>query len=130
MATKSRNTRQKKAIEDAFASSRRPLTVPEVHALAIETCAQLGVATVYRAVNRLVEDRWLDEVRLPNQPIRYERASLAHHHHFHCEQCEQVVDTQAPCEALETSVPAGFLVLRHELTFYGICADCGAAEPA
>ena len=130
MAGKSRNTRQKRAIEAAFTECPRPLTVPEVHALASKSCARLGTATVYRSVNRLVEDGWLKEVCLPNQPIRFERASLGHHHHFHCEQCEQVVDTKAPCEALETSVPAGFRVLRHELTFYGICADCGAAETA
>lgn len=124
MASRMRNTRQKQAIESAFGASPRPLTVPEVHALASEVCERLGVATVYRAVNRLVEDGWLEEVCLPNQPVRYERTSLAHHHHFHCEQCEQVLDTAAPCESLETSVPEGFKVLRHELTFYGICADC------
>jgi len=130
LAGKSRNTRQKRAIKEAFSHCSRPLTVPEAHALAGNTCEQLGVATVYRNVNRLVEDGWLQEVRRPNQPIRYERASLGHHHHFLCDECKQVMDTHAPCEILETSAPPGFRVLRHELTFYGICADCEPTKTA
>ncbi len=128
MAGKSRNTPQKRAIEEAFKQCNRPLTVPEAHALARQTCARLGVATVYRSVNRLVESGWLKEVCLPNQPIRYERASLGHHHHFHCQECKQVMDSKATYTDIALDVPDGFQVIRHELTFYGICPDCGDAE--
>ena len=123
---KVRTTQQKRAIEAIFNSSSRPLTVPELHALAADSCPGLGVATVYRAVNRLVKQDWLREVHLPNHPILYERQDLEHHHHFHCQDCERVLDIAAPCEKLSTRLPDGFKVHRHELTFYGVCADCSA----
>lgn len=124
LSGKSRNTQQRRAITEAFLESARPLTVPEVHELARSSCERLGVATVYRAVNKLKDEGWLSEVRLPDQPARYERHALAHHHHFHCELCGRVWDTVVPCESLAQSVPEGFQVSRHEVTFYGACAEC------
>ena len=106
--------------------SERPLTVPELQALAAQECPGIGVATVYRTVNRLLESEWLKEVCLPGQPVRYEREALEHHHHFHCNLCSRVLDVAAPCERLSTEVPEGFTVERHELTFYGVCADCAS----
>ena len=126
MTTKRRTTQQKQAIEAAFTNTNRPLTVNEVHELAAETCTGLGVATVYRAVNRLVEQEWLKEVHLPNQPMRYEQYSLEHHHHFQCESCERVLDIAAPCSDLGRHLPEGFQSKRHEVTFYGVCAACVA----
>jgi len=124
MTTKQRSTQQKQAITNAFDTAQRPLTVPEVHGIATGNCPGLGVATVYRAVNRLVDSEWLKEVRLPDHPVRYERRALGHHHHFHCDQCERVLDIAAPCESIATHIPDGFQVRRHELTFYGVCDDC------
>ena len=128
MAGRERSTQQKMAIEEAFEQCSRPLAVAEVHQIAGKACETLGVATVYRSISRLVQNGWLTEVRLPNQPTRYERHSLRHHHHFHCEKCEMVYAVQAPCEALSAEVPTGFHVQRHELTFYGVCEGCRVDE--
>ena len=122
--TKPRKTPQKRAIQEVFEQSNRPLTVQEVHASALRLRDGLGVATVYRAVSRLVAEEWLREVHLPGQPVRYERGCLDHHHHFHCGDCERVLDIAAPCEDLGSHLPSGFQARRHEVTFYGTCADC------
>ena len=124
-----RTTQQKQAIKGTFTTVERPLTVQEVLAMAQDQCPGLGVATVYRAVNRLVQSGWLKEVHLPSQPIRYERQDLAHHHHFHCQTCERVLDIAAPCEALAALIPEGFEVHRHDLTFYGVCGECTPLTP-
>ena len=50
-----RTTQQKQAIKDTFNKVARPLTVQEVLAMAQDLCPGLGVATVYRAVNRLAK---------------------------------------------------------------------------
>ena len=128
MVKRERTTQQKMAIVEAFEQHRRPLAVSEVYEIATKACGTLGMATVYRAISRLVHNGWLTEVRLPNRPTRYERKSLEHHHHFHCEKCEIVYDVQAPCQALNTDIPTGFHVQRHELTFYGVCENCCIEE--
>lgn len=122
-----RRTLQKQAVLAVFENTKRPLTVPEIHEFALKSCEGLGVATVYRAVNRLVEKEWLKEVNLPGQPTRYERQSLEHHHHFHCTNCERVLDISAPCENLTSYLPPNFTATHHEVTFYGTCASCGTA---
>ena len=119
-----RRTSQKQAIKAVIENATRPLTVPEIHGFALENCEGLGIATVYRAVNRLVENGWLKEVNLPGQPTRYELHSLDHHHHFHCATCEQVFDIAAPCQDLTSHLPDNFNVTRHEVTFYGTCGEC------
>jgi Fur family ferric uptake transcriptional regulator len=121
-----RTTQQKRALLNAFELNERPLTVSELQEIAGKECPGIGVATVYRTVNRLLESEWLKEVCLPGQAVRYERRALEHHHHFHCNLCSRVLDVAAPCERLSTEVPDGFQVERHELTFYGVCADCAA----
>ena len=128
MKLRERSTKQKQAISRVFERYGRPVTVQEVHQAAGETCESLGIATVYRAVSRLLASGWLTEVQLPGQPTRYERMDLAHHHHFHCDRCEILYDVLAPCDALSTMIPEGFTVRRHELTFYGICESCRVTD--
>jgi Fur family ferric uptake transcriptional regulator len=128
VSTHRRTTQQQVAISRTLERTERPLTVPEIHGQALETCDRLGVATVYRTVNRLVEEGWLTEVSLPGEPARYELRDLAHHHHFRCERCERVFDVAAPCGSITTSIPKGFRVFRHELTFHGLCVECDAAS--
>ena len=119
-----RRTLQKQAIVKVMEKATRPLTVPEIHEYALNICDGLGLATVYRAVNRLMAKEWLKEVNLPGHPSRYERQSLEHHHHFHCTDCEKVLDIAAPCEDLSSYLPPNFNATRHEVTFYGTCGAC------
>ena len=124
MAVRERTTQQKRAVLLAFENSGRPLTAVEAHEIAQSTCGSLGIATVYRAVKQLLAKGWLTEVSLPNSPKRYERKSLDHHHHFHCQKCDLIFDVSAPCNDLSRELPPGFDAHRHELTFYGFCPNC------
>jgi len=119
-----RNTRQRQVIEQVFREAGRPLSVPEAHDAARRRLPRLGVATVYRAVNDLLEARWLRPVELPGEAARYELADLAHHHHFHCTQCDRVFDIDGCALARTTHVPGGFVVESHEVILYGRCDQC------
>ncbi len=119
-----RTTSQSRAMQAVFEGVTHPLTVAEAHVMAKALSPKLGIATAYRAVNRLVGAGWLQEVKLPDQPVRYERDDLHHHHHFQCESCERVLDVDAGCGELNFEVPKGFEVKRHEVTFYGLCPGC------
>jgi len=119
-----RKTAQRDEIRRAFSDAGRPLSIEEAHAAAQETLPKLGVATVYRAVNDLVEQHWLQPVDLPGEPTRYELAGLDHHHHFHCRQCGRVFDIHGCALTDQPAVPRGFRVESHEVILYGRCADC------
>ena len=53
--TLQRTTKQLQAVQAAFETAGRPLSIEELHALAAKQVASLGVRTVYRAVRRLQE---------------------------------------------------------------------------
>lgn len=120
-----RRTEQKQAIKDALDDAGRPLSAQEVLDAAGAEVPTLGLATVYRNLKSLTNAGWLSPVELPGQPVRYERAHLKHHHHFMCEVCERVFDVPGcSVQAAVHGVPDGFVVERHEVTFYGRCVEC------
>ena len=131
-----RRTPQRRAILEALEAAAGPLTAREVldHAGRIES--SLGLATVYRNLSLLEEAGVIVAVHLPHDPVRYETARQKHHHHFRCEDCDGVFEVEGSCplRPLEgATLPGGFRVRRHEVTYYGLCGDCRdgvAGQPA
>lgn len=123
-----RQTRQRHAIERVFETVARPLSPTEVHELARKEVDQIGIATVYRALNDMVQDESLRAVELPGMPPRYEKSGLRHHHHFHCETCDRVYDLEGCLLKENPDLPEGFEVTGHEITLSGTCPLCGTRE--
>ena len=131
-ATRERTTRQKTAIRTVIVSARRPLTPQEVLEGAREQVPALSIATVYRTIKSLLLDGQIQMVPLPGDNPRYEsnHAASTHHHHFQCTACQRVFDVHDCPGDLKHMAPKGFTVERHELTFYGRCADCARQAAA
>jgi len=125
-----RSTRQRSAIRAVIDAAGRPLSSQEILDGARVDAMGLGIATVYRNVKQLLAEGAIAAVNLPGESPRYETAQSAshHHHHFSCTQCGRVFDVAGCHTQLDKMVPAGFVVQRHELTLYGVCAECGAAS--
>ena len=121
-----RDTTQQRAIRNAIDTAEGPLSIAEIHAIAIGECPSLGVRTVYRVVARMVDDRDIAPVTMPGQADRYEsiEAAASHHHHFHCHSCDRVFDVHGCPGRLDRMVPEGFLLDGHEITLNGLCARC------
>ncbi len=80
----------------------------------------MGLATVYRHLARLEAGGEVVAVHLPQD-------------HFRCVRCATVLELGGACPVamLEgATLPGGLTVLGHELTLFGLCADCAAAQPA
>ena len=119
-----RNTRQKEAIRTAFLSEDRPLSPEETLNYAQEQVEGISIATIYRNISHLVEERWLTPVEIPGESTRYEVAGKGHHHHFRCNVCGKVYETHG-CELHgRPRLPRGFRVTGHEFFIYGVCSEC------
>ena len=123
-AVTQRGTRQRAAIRAAIDASPRPLLPAEILTLAQQEVAELGIATIYRALKLLVEADQVRLVELPGAAPRYESARHGHHHHFQCRSCARVFDVHRCPGDFSGLAPDGFEVEAHELTLYGRCADC------
>jgi len=119
-----RRTAQRAAIRKVLEEAGRPLGPAEILKAAQLFVPRLGLTTVYRTVNALVDEGWLAPVELPGEAARYELAGKAHHHHFRCRRCDGVFDVTGCAEGLDVLVPKGFALQGHAIVLYGMCEQC------
>ena len=124
-ADSTRKTRQKAAIRAAFEKANRPLTPDEVLSLGQTEGASLSLATVYRNINALVEEQWLQPVGVMGMASRYEVAGKPHHHHFHCTSCGKLFELEGCSLPKAPKIPRGFNAVGHEMLVHGSCSECG-----
>jgi Fur family ferric uptake transcriptional regulator len=119
-----RNTRQKTAIREAFTEADRPLSPEEALQGAQNHHPALGIATVYRNIQVLVEEGWLQPVEVPGDSTRYEVAGKKHHHHFRCNDCRKLYELEGCAAEVRPKLPKDFRASGHEFYVYGTCAAC------
>ncbi|ADW68901.1 Fur family transcriptional regulator [Granulicella tundricola] len=124
MAIQPRNTKQKEAIRSVFTEAGRPLSHDEALTLSQEIVDGLSIATIYRNINVLVEEKWLSPVEIPGDTTRYEIAGKEHHHHFQCNTCGKLFDLQGCGIEWKAKLPKGFRTTGHEFFVYGLCSTC------
>lgn len=125
-----RNTTQQRAICKVLDEAGRPLSPHEVLETARRDVPNLGIATVYRTIRRLVEEGRIIPVSLPGDPPRYETAGKGHHHHFHCRACDRVFEVDGCPGNLRSLLPAGFHLESHDVVLYGLCRRCSNGQGA
>ena len=108
------------------------LTVEEIYDLAKEESPEIGLATIYRTVQVLLELHVIEKVTFDDGFARYElngeeTGSGHRHHHAICTGCGKVYSLESDLlDSLEEEVmeKLGFLVTNHEVKLYGLCSEC------
>lgn len=108
------------------------LTVEEICDLAKEESPEIGLATIYRTVQVLLELHVIEKVTFDDGFARYElngeeTGSGHRHHHAICTQCGKVYSLETDLlDTLEKQVfeSLGFEVTDHEVKLYGLCSAC------
>lgn len=95
----------------------------------------IGLASVYRILRTLVEQREIKEIGASEESRRYD-GNLLRHDHAVCTACGALIDLPAeivlPQEHLRAMArTAGIELESHEVRLYGRCATCQArhAQP-
>lgn len=121
-----RNTKQKKMIYDVLVKERCHPTIQELYLQVSKLDPSIGQATVYRNINRLVEEKKVIRFVLANGVIRYDATAFPHYH-FLCNQCENIYDFYDEDHLkLESRMEEVYHVKISSsmITFIGICCDC------
>lgn len=119
----SRRTEQREAILHALAASERAVTAQELHG----QLEDVGLATVYRNLQRLADSGDADTLRRDNGEIAFLICESGHHHHLTCRVCgrvEQVRDCRLEEWAREVARGHGFSDVEHRAELVGVCAVC------
>ncbi|MGA8845150.1 MAG: Fur family transcriptional regulator, partial [Nocardioides sp.] len=113
-----RPTRQRTAVIEALGSVDGFRSAQEIHALLESREAQVGLATVYRTLQLLVDAEAVDLLRAEDGELTYRRCSSHHHHHLVCRSCGATVEVEGPAVerwARKVSEEHGFVDVSHTL---------------
>lgn len=108
------------------------LTAEEIFELAKDKYPEIGLATIYRTVQVLVDLHVIGKISFDDGLSRYEleaggEDSRHHHHHAICSVCGRVMSFEDDLlDNLEQAVyeRMGFYVTDHEVKLYGYCSRC------
>ena len=122
-------TNQRLLVLQVLAENKdRHLTAEDIYELVKEDYPEIGLATIYRTVQLLLEMQLVDRINLDDGCARYEIGEFFdgeerhHHHHLICRTCGKIIPFKDDLlENLEDKIEetTGFHVLDHELKFYG-----------
>jgi Fur family ferric uptake transcriptional regulator len=120
-------TRGRQAILDIITQATRHLTPTEIYRQAKARYPQLGLTTVYRTLDLLVELGYAQRVHLEESCHSYLIATRAHGHHLVCSLCGRAeefaeCDVDALVRALESRT--GYAIDVHMLELMGKCPNC------
>ena len=105
-----RNSKRREAILKTIRLSDGPLMPGEIHTRAAELMPGIGMATVYRNLKELTEQGSIRVVNHPERGVCYEPSGLEHHHHFHCNRCDQVFMIPGCPGNLDKVLPKDFVL--------------------
>jgi len=121
-------TAQRLAIADVLLTSERHLSAEEVAQEVSSRGRAVGTATVYRAIDTLLESGLLVERDFGEGFRRFEPArDIPHHEHLVCTQCGKVEEFRDERLERMTTIVAesrGFARQRHRLVIHGVCREC------
>jgi Fur family ferric uptake transcriptional regulator len=119
MTKQFRDTKQRFAIKRAIAEANRPVGPKEILALASKEVPNLGIATVYRNIKTMVEQKELDAVNLPGQADRYQLPGQQSKHLFICEKTDSVFNLDLNLEDLKIELPQDFKLKSFQVVCFG-----------
>lgn len=122
-----RPTKQRTAVVEALDAAGDFRSAQEIHGLLEAQGDPVGLATVYRTLQRLAEAGDVDLLRTEGGEVTYRRCSGTHHHHLVCRSCGATVEVEGPAVERWTRTVAeehGFTDVSHTLEVFGTCAAC------
>lgn len=129
---RARSSRQFDAVTEELAGSGDFRSAQDIHAALRTRGNAVGLATVYRALQTLVDHGLADVLQASSGEAVYRECSRTHHHHLVCRQCGSTVEVIGPAFERWTERTArahGYTEVSHTLELFGTCADCGDDAP-
>ena len=123
----SRRTEQREAIVEALRGSDRAVTAQELHG----ELDGVGLATVYRNLQRLAEEGAADTLRRDSGEQAFLLCEGGHHHHLSCRVCgrvERIHDCRLDDWARAVAAEHRFAEVEHRAELVGVCAACAGGR--
>lgn len=122
-------TQQRRAVLEVMREKRgEHLTAEDVLYEARKKVPNLGIATVYRTLERLAALEVLYKTIFNEGKYRYELSDLSEHQHHHilCVGCGKIFEVEEGLlDSLEDYLrEQGFTIINHQLKILAVCPEC------
>ncbi len=125
--TGSRSTWQRRAVFAELEGSPEFRSAQDIHEALSDAGERVGLATVYRALQSLVDAGEADAVKTDGGESVYRLCSRTHHHHLVCRTCGRTVEIEGPAVerwAEQVAAEHGYVDVSHTLELFGTCPAC------
>ncbi|MCW8838227.1 MAG: transcriptional repressor [Thiovulaceae bacterium] len=104
---------------------RGHINIEELYEKIKKSFPSISLATLYKNMHLMLENKLLTEVGVKNSKTLYE-ITKEDHAHMHCEKCNEVVDIDFDFENITDNLDNknGFILKDTQVIFSGICKSC------
>jgi Fe2+ or Zn2+ uptake regulation protein len=128
-----RLTEPRRAVAELIAAREGHFTAADLVGDARRRKPPIGRATIFRALDLLIELGAVERLDLPTGDHAYVRCEPAHHHHVVCSACgrsAEIDDAGLRSFVDDVERRTGYVIDAHRLELFGICASCALRLPA
>jgi Fur family transcriptional regulator, ferric uptake regulator len=126
-----RATKQGAAVRDALRTCGGFRSAQDVYAVLRGGGGSVGLSTVYRHLQSLVDDGVVDVIHTPDGEATYrycgDAAEGHHHHHLVCRRCgrtEEIEGRAVERWAGEVAAKHSYSDVDHTVELFGVCPTC------
>lgn len=135
MTTRPRATKQGTAVRDTLRAAGGFRSAQDVYTRLRAVGDAVGLSTVYRHLQSLVDDGVVDVIHTPDGEATYRYCGDAkeqrHHHHLVCRACgrtEEIEGRAVEKWAGEVARDHGYQDVDHTVELFGVCPGCSGSR--
>ena len=117
-------TPQRLAISDALYTSGH-INIDALYEIMLKNFSSISLATIYKNIHLMLENAYIQEVKIPNSKSVYE-LTKNYHSHLVCTECGEVEDIKLNMNPIisEVSSNSNFEISKTDVVLSGICKRC------
>lgn len=105
------------------------ITIDNLYAEIKDKFSSISLATIYKNINSMTEEKLLSEVKIPNSKSVYEIVKDGHAH-LKCEVCGEITDMVIDSEEIFKPISSeyNFKIHHSDVIISGVCQKCLTQE--
>ncbi len=117
-------TPQRLAISDALYKYGH-INIDDLYLLMLKNFHSISLATIYKNINLMIENSFIQEVKVPKEKSVYELTKDIHYHLL-CSTCKEIEDIFIDIQTIHTQVKtkSNFEISKTDLVLSGTCKNC------
>lgn len=126
-----RHSTQREQVAKVFFATRTHIGIEDLYKKVQKINPKVGIATVYRTLNLLVESGLAQKRDFEAGAVTYEPTPEQHHDHLICTSCRSIVEFHNErIEQLQEEIAKThkFTLQSHKMELYGLCPKCSKSD--